>query len=398
MKILFITDYNPSPYCGGIERVVILLSDIFTKRLQCECYLAYLKDSPDGYSDGNFVDKIKISDINLFRNYCLSMKFDVVLNNIMSKRSIKLILPLINNICKENNIKNFFIFHNMPAYELDKICIKIIMKRIFLAINVFDNCILLLKQLVLLLFTPIIKKYYLKFKYLFIVNNVDKVIVLSPYYIDEFINIIGVNSAYRRQFVSIPNPFVKLSVADSNKKLKKNQVLVVSRLEENQKRISLILKIWKKIEQDDAFKNWNLKIVGDGVDRFIYQKIVESNRMRCVSFEGRQNPISYYEESSIFLSTSSSEGFGMTILEALQYSVVPISFDGFSVVKDIINKTNGVLVNNNDVDQYVSQLKNLMKNDSYREELSSHAIETIDKFSENKVALMWNNLFGTSSI
>lgn len=47
-------------------------------------------------------------------------------------------------------------------------------------------------------------------------------------------------------------------------------------MREYQKRISLVLKIWKEIEKDDALKDWKLKIIGDGYDLKDYQRYAKN--------------------------------------------------------------------------------------------------------------------------
>ena len=51
----------------------------------------------------------------------------------------------------------------------------------------------------------------------------------------------------------------------------------------------------------------------------------------------------------------------MVLMEAMQMGVVPIAFNSFESVYDIIDdRLNGIIVENNDIDMYVKQLKWLM--------------------------------------
>ena len=118
-------------------------------------------------------------------------------------------------------------------------------------------------------------------------------------------------------------------------------VLIVSRLDEVQKRLSLALRIWARVKQNTAVADgWVMKIVGDGGDRKLYEHIVQKENIPAVTLEGRQNPVSYYEEASIFMMTSQSEAWGLTLTEAQQMGVVPVAFNTYASLRDII--TDGV--------------------------------------------------------
>jgi glycosyltransferase involved in cell wall biosynthesis len=92
--------------------------------------------------------------------------------------------------------------------------------------------------------------------------------------------------------------------------------------------------------------------------------------------------------------TSSFEGFGLTLLEAQQMGVVPIVFDSFSALHDIIlDGHNGVIIKNNDLQSYKEQLLNLMRNSTYRNNLAKNAIDNSANFSKEKIVAIWENLF-----
>lgn len=63
---------------------------------------------------------------------------------------------------------------------------------------------------------------------------------------------------------------------------KSKTVLLVSRMEERQKRIKLAMRIWDKTPHD----GWQLKIVGNGVDLDYYKRLVHEWKIQDISFEG----------------------------------------------------------------------------------------------------------------
>lgn len=53
---------------------------------------------------------------------------------------------------------------------------------------------------------------------------------------------------------------------------------------DNQKKISIALKIWKEIESDLSLSEWFLHIVGDGANLNSYKRFVEKNKLRSGCF------------------------------------------------------------------------------------------------------------------
>ena len=85
--------------------------------------------------------------------------------------------------------------------------------------------------------------------------------------------------------------------------------------------------------------------------------------------------------------TSAFEGFGMTLVEAQQYGVVPIVMDSYKSLHDIIkNDENGIIIPDNDFESFVNELKNLMNDDKRRRRLAENGSETCKQFSVNTLA------------
>lgn len=175
---------------------------------------------------------------------------------------------------------------------------------------------------------------------------------------------------------------------------KKKQVLFVGRMYEYHKRISYALNIWKQIEKDPEFSDWTFKLVGDGPDLQSSIEIAKSLDLKRTSFEGFKNPRPYYDESAIFVMTSAFEGFGMTLVEAQQYGVVPMAMDTYKSLHDIIeNGKNGLIITDNDLDGYAKKLKHLMQNENERNQLAIAALDSCNVFRVQSVVDRWEKLF-----
>ena len=92
--------------------------------------------------------------------------------------------------------------------------------------------------------------------------------------------------------------------------------------------------------------------------------------------------------------TSRSESWGLTLTEAQQMGVVPIAFDTYASLREIITDGNdGVVITEGDVDGYVLRMKELMRDDALRQYMAKQAIHSSHRFSQEKIAQKWKTLF-----
>lgn len=91
--------------------------------------------------------------------------------------------------------------------------------------------------------------------------------------------------------------------------------------------------------------------------------------------------------------TSIYEGWGMVLTEAMQFGCVPIAFDSFPAVRDIIipNET-GILVKPFSKKEYIFKLTHLMEDDNYRNQLSQKGFEYVKKFDTSNILPKWIEL------
>lgn len=230
-------------------------------------------------------------------------------------------------------------------------------------------------------------------RYEYILNHCDAMVVLSELDKQAFCRQLP---QYQDRIFGFFNPLTFEAPGNVDIALKKKQVLYVGRLGETQKRLSKLLRIWKEIETrySDVF-DWELIIVGDGLDKQHYQKIAKDYSLERIEFVGQQNPANYYKESSIFTLTSAFEGFPMVIIEALQRRCVPIAFDSFENIHELItDNENGCIVKWNDCHQYAEKLHELMSNQAKHEQMATNPAnyEILEKLSIETCYQNWEKL------
>lgn len=228
------------------------------------------------------------------------------------------------------------------------------------------------------------------------VANSDLLVFLAPSFLKFYRDIRKNNAIIEKKTDFVYNPLVyDVKIEDENFLEKKDKtVLFVGRLLEKHKQVSRILKIWQKIEKDGKSSDWNLQIVGDGVDRGLYENMICSMGLKHVTMEGFKNPLPYYQKASIFLMTSAYEGFPMSLIESQQNGVVPIAMDSYSSLHDIIdNGDNGIIVADNDIDGFTKELKRLMQDRELRKDMAKHGLCSCDRYKIDIIVNKWESIF-----
>ena len=214
----------------------------------------------------------------------------------------------------------------------------------------------------------------------------DAFVMLSPYYLSEFANdnkIKNISKLY-----AIANPCD--SVSYNSNVPKEKIILVVARLNNQQKRIDRTLQFWKKFHQNED--GWKLMIVGDGADKKMLERMAEKLGLSDYSFEGHSDtPMDYYTRAMIFMMTSDAEGWGMTLVEAMSMGCVPVAMNCFSALSDIVtDKQNGVIVSKDDIFGMVTATQYII---AHFNEMSAQAQESVKRFDVETIANKWENLF-----
>lgn len=224
-----------------------------------------------------------------------------------------------------------------------------------------------------------------------ILPRITKILLLSSSFKSDFQRLLRLPAS---RFSSIPNPlsFAKIAKPDILFH-KKKEVLVVARMKEQQKRISLVLRIWQLVEKNRISSDWVLRIVGDGEDLCSYQKLAKQFKLKHVRFLGNQKPISFYSTASLFMMTSAFEGWGLTLTESQQFGVVPVAFDSYASIRDIIEEgKNGFLVPFGNVKKFARKITWLMENSETRSRIALNCLKSVCRFEMSEIIPRWKSL------
>lgn len=388
--VMLYTRFRPVNEKGGTEHTTVVLARELRERYGVEVIAAYRNDF-DGTCDG--FDKV----YKLPKGSKAAVKAAI---DIVRQHHVEAIvvqgffreMRLFYAVKKKTGCRLVFAYHFQPGWErLDK---NLILKKVAnhhgLGKLKYRLKYLLFPIFYLLNAIKFRKRYYHAFR------RADNVVVLSLPYELLFLKQAFAHDADK--ICSIPNmlPYPEEVSNAVNVSQKEKIALMVSRLDESQKRVRLALELWKKaVEQNPNFNDWRLYVVGDGdtpvADQ--YREWAERHGVPRVTFTGRANPMPYYQKASVFIMTSLFEGLPLTILESRQCKVVPMAFDTFGAIADLIHDgKDGFVVKEGDLDRYVSCLKSLMGNGDMREKMIEEGMSSLAPFRHDRVAGQWHRL------
>lgn len=366
---------------GGVRTVTEILTAGFIKSghkvswlIRFGCY-GNERDFPVGYDitylpEYNLVTK---TNVDFFNKLLEEKEIDIVINQDGLYEGGELIA------LARRKILNISVIHNNPLLNYEWL-----FKDVYTLRNssFVEKC----KRIARVIFFKKIKKQvYKSIRHRFyFLDSTDSIIVyLSSKYKDA----VGLIHPINNVSVSIPNPntFVTPHISGKEK-----IVLYVGRIDNRAKKIQYLIEIWIKLGIRTL--GWKLIVVGEGDD--IHNVKEMAKKSTNIHFVGYQKPDSYYQKASIICMTSIFEGFPMVLTEAMQHGCVPIAFNSFPAIYDIISSGyDGEIIKAFDKKDYAEKLLNLMNNNEYRETLSKHAIISVKRFDREIIIKEWEKLF-----
>lgn len=376
MNILFCSWNEVSPYVGGVERKITnLLSHLPNN--ENNYYSLYVNSVPNDIYKPPFEETIKIK---IKEDNTLAIQDFIQRNNIKVCICLSEITFLYNVITKLSTIGGLRIITNHTATPGSE-CLPYPKLSINLPLSY--------------------KRYYdyrsyLRQCYNAVYQMSDHIVVMSPKHKEEYLNFGNIKDNGNKISV-ISN---MLSYSDyfdiSQYKNKQKEVVVVGRLVEHVKRISVALRIWEHIEQDKDLSEWHLSIIGDGESFSMYENYINSHNLKRVTLEGTHDSLPYYRRASILLMVSPKESWGNVLTEAQQNACVPIAFDSLIAISQIIQDgDNGYVIPYKSLHIYKKRLISLMKDESKRRTMAMAALKSAHRFDPKAVAVKWHELINS---
>lgn len=171
-----------------------------------------------------------------------------------------------------------------------------------------------------------------------------------------------------------------------------NKFLVghVGALVDQDKGQSYIIKAAHQLKKD--YSEIVFLLIGDGRDEKYLKKLANGNDN--IIFIGFVNNVgSYLSALDIFLFPSLNEGFGSSIIDAMEFKKPIIAAKTGGITDLIEDNHNGVLINKKSTNEITSNIINLYRDENLRRKLSSQAKIDSSSYHINKVGSQYLNLY-----
>lgn len=382
MNILFYFISQINPRSGGTERVADNVAHGLRNRRHKVFYMSRTK-VPGDYDVPCFflpdTEGITKGNIDYINQFCKEHQIDVIINEagntddvlLISKEHIhgvRIITEL--HFCPYQNFKYYYRSTHLPL-DLRQ------------PLQTFVNLLKWIK-------TPFNKRMHWKntiYRYRYMYEHSDRVVVLSPSYVGEFAEIAGLEETGRLCSIYNPNSFV----ASEEPLAKEKMVMAIGRLDFSPKKFNYLLRIWRKVQP--RHRDWTLCVCGDGPARSCLEAMVRKDNIAGVRFEGNVNPQSFYERASIMCMTSIYEGTPMVIIEAMQCGCVPMVYGTYAAAHDMIDDgVDGFVVPPFNEGLYAEKLSQLMDDEDLRLRMKKNAIASSKRFDSDAILDQWEGL------
>lgn len=376
---------------GGIEVVAATLASCFVRHGHHVAIVTFKK--PDDLTIARTNKQVEIYTLNGYK--CSSQNISS-LRNILVKNKIQVVinqwgLPLVpcktlNKAKKGLDIKTIAVYHNQIDTNARIKDVEIALDN---CRNPLKRCLFEAKKAAFKLVTSRSMAY--------VYHHTDLYQVLSPSYVPLFSKFTGIKHPAHLMVQTNPVTLDSSDFVYSFPK-KQKEIIYLGRIDYNQKRVYRVIDTWAKLEEN--FHDWKLTIVGDGVERKNIEKQVKDYGLERVSFEGFQQPKSYYERASILLLTSEYEGFPLVLAECMSFGVIPAVYNSYSAVGDIVaDGKDGIVIpyhqDGYKADEAASLLSNVMNDSGKREAMALAAIEKSKEYSVEKIYSKWAKTFNS---
>lgn len=383
MNIAIVIKHVFDPEAGGVQRVTESISQIFSSFNHKVIIICYTHE--DNYYSNSSVPIFTVKNGNELKKVIKEQKTTIIINQ--EGYCLKFTKLLLNNKGTGTLIINNLHINPLNFYDNYKEFVGAFLKQRKLG---FLNNILVQK---LILGYHIIKQ---RKELNYIIKNTNAFVMLSERFKQELYFLAPSLKKYDQKIHGIGNPFERPNI-DIAAIEKENVILFVGRLNILQKRVDLLLEIWKKLHK--TLPDWKFWVVGEGEDKIFMENYCKENKLDRVTFFGKDNPNNYYKRAKIFHMTSAFEGFGNVLVEAQSYGCIPILFNSYAAALDIINHdTNGILIEPFNTDIYVDQTLALINNPQKRNQLALNAYENVNRFSYAETYKKWDEVFLTINI
>ncbi len=173
------------------------------------------------------------------------------------------------------------------------------------------------------------------------------------------------------------------------------RVIFVGRFD-YQKRPLELIKIWQKVYA--KFPDWRLDIYGEGEQFSEIETAIHSQKINVFIHKPTGQILDRYRESSILVSTSLFEPFGLVIPEAMSCGLPVVTYNcPYGPANIIGDGINGFLIRVGERDDFITKICLLISDKTLRIKLGKAAVNASRQYHATKIMPLWDKLFRENS-
>lgn len=391
MNILFVYERRIIPTFGGVERVTFLLSEELRRRGHD---VAFLSVGPEDWNR----EQVETG----FPQFYLPSSeenFTLRFSSLLSDRGVEVIIfqglhPAVRKTLSHvpHGIKKLLAYHNLPFSTHLK-------ERFVQKLHPWSSLKLKGKflKVAALIYPPsfrLMTNRLIASRYREVAKQVDKFLFLSDRFLPRVKELVKGIEAHKLGAINNPLTFrVPLQdELDNIEQQKENVVLFVGRLSNPQKNVTGFIDVWHRFSR--LHPDWQALVVGDGEHAEYIRRYARKKRVERLSFEGNKPDVAqYYKRAKILCMTSSYEGWGMVLTEAMAYCCVPVLYDSYEAARDIVTSgSNGFLIPPFDKNEMVAALDLLASDQEMRLEMAASGRNKIQDFQTPRIVDKWEEI------
>ena len=173
--------------------------------------------------------------------------------------------------------------------------------------------------------------------------------------------------------------------------LDKKRVIWVGRFDYQKLPLEMV-RIWEKIQP--LFPDWQLDMFGAGEQQKEIEEKVRSLGLNIKIHQPTGRIFDFYRESSVLVSTSLFEPFGLVIPEAMSCGLPVVAFDcPYGPSSIISDGADGFLIVNRNIQLFIEKVCLLMGDESLRLKLGKAASDSSLRYCASNIIPQWKQLF-----
>lgn len=221
------------------------------------------------------------------------------------------------------------------------------------------------------------KKYFING-----LKKADEVVVLTNEDLNNY-------RQFNENINLIYNPLTITNTQQST--LLNKNISFTARIAYDHKGIDYLIEVAKRLPDD-----WTISFAGQGHEEEKLRKEIKENKIEdkliLLGALNDKELRKHYLNSSIYLMTSRWEGFGLVLVEAMDFGLPIIAFSQTGSDEVLANGKYGILVENGNVSELTNQLTMLISDVEKRKQYQKLSLERVGDFQLKNIITKWNEV------